>query len=131
MAARGGRGGRHPSVRRRGSRDAATRNDFGAERRRANDRSAARVQAPTSLGAIAVDPHTVRVRWEDRVAAAHEAPTPLPHDVFAEELAAHGPDGVAKIHRSRAAPTLGPYRVARFVANESLTLEANPFFPGP
>lgn len=78
-----------------------------------------------------VDARTLVVRWKDRVAIALENITPLPRHALEAEFKKGGYDAVREYRRANVLPSAGPYRVTEFIANERVTLEANPHFSGP
>ncbi len=86
---------------------------------------------PRIVEARVVDPRRLVVRFSDRVAAALDGITPLPRHALEEEYKKGGFEAVRVYRRSHVTPAAGPYRVAEFVAEDHLVLEANPSFVGP
>lgn len=77
-----------------------------------------------------VSPRVLVVRFADRVTAATDSITPLPRHALEAEYKRGGYEAVRSYRRTRATPSSGPYRIAEFVADDHLLLEANPFFVG-
>lgn len=77
-----------------------------------------------------VSPRVFVVRFADRVNAATDSITPLPRHALEAEYKRGGYEAVRIYRRTHATPSSGPYRVAEFVADDRLVLEANPFFVG-
>jgi len=75
-------------------------------------------------------PRVLVVRFADRVTAATDSITPLPRHALEAEYKKGGYEAVRNFRRTRATPSTGPYRITEFVADDHLTLEANPFFVG-
>jgi peptide/nickel transport system substrate-binding protein len=75
-------------------------------------------------------PRDLVVHFNERVAAALESITPFPRHALEAEFKRGGFEAVRTFRRTKVTPTSGPYRVAEFVADDRLTLEANPFYSG-
>jgi ABC-type transport system substrate-binding protein len=76
-------------------------------------------------------PRDLVIRFKDRVATALESITPSPRHALEAEFKRGGFEAVRTYRRTHVVPSAGPYRVAKFVVEDHLHLEANPFFTGP
>jgi ABC-type transport system substrate-binding protein len=86
---------------------------------------------PRIVEARVVGPRDLVVRFNDRVAIALESIMPLPRHALEAEFKRGGFEAVRDYRRTHLIPSTGPYRVAEFVAEDHVFLEANPFFAGP
>lgn len=68
------------------------------------------------------------VRYKERVAAALSEITPLPSHVLLSAFEKGGSEEVQKFRDQNITPSAGAYRVAEFVKDDHLILEANPNF---
>jgi len=69
--------------------------------------------------------------WNDRLAEALAPPAIRPQHALQATFQRGGYDAVEKQVRETVTPVLGPYRVAGFVAGQTVTLERNPHHAGP
>jgi ABC-type transport system substrate-binding protein len=79
----------------------------------------------------AVNDREIVLTWDDRLAAALRPPAVLPRHVLEPVFATGGLAALEQHAREHALPSLGPYRVAGFVAGDHLRLERNPHYAGP
>ena len=86
---------------------------------------------PRIVEAKVVSPKELVVRFNERIATALESITPLPRHALDAEYKRGGYEAVREYRRKQVTPSAGPYRVAEFVADDHLVLEANPHFSGP
>lgn len=85
---------------------------------------------PRIVESRVVSPRELLVRFSDRITAATDSIVPLPRHALEGEYKRGGYEAVRTFRRTRATPSSGPYRIAEFVADDHLVLEANPNFGG-
>lgn len=71
------------------------------------------------------------ITYDERTAFALEPPFFMPKHIFGTLYAEKGYDAARDAQRKSPSPSVGPYRMIEFVAEERLVVERNPHFRGP
>lgn len=78
-----------------------------------------------------VSPRELVLRYQERIAAALDGPTPYPQHALQAAFKAGGYAAVREARGKQIVPSNGPYRVVEFELDKKMVLEANPHFLGP
>jgi peptide/nickel transport system substrate-binding protein len=85
---------------------------------------------PELLEARVLSPRDAVLRYSDRIAEALEGPPAYPAHALEAEFEKGGYAAVREARQKKVLPTVGPYRVVSFTAEDKLVLEPNPHFLG-